>query len=129
MKIIKRSGSEVTFDISKIMAAVAKANKEVVHSERLSDEQIETISDNVESICQEMNRSLNVEEIQDLVEDQIMGMQAFSVARKLRKRAAQHTPNGYRHRLSQALRPVTGRQYGAALGPFPIALQSVRLCA
>ena len=55
MKIIKRSGSEVTFDISKIMAAVAKANKEVVHSERLSDEQIETISDNVESICQEMN--------------------------------------------------------------------------
>ena len=41
MKIIKRSGSEVTFDISKIMAAVAKANKEVVHSERLSDEQIE----------------------------------------------------------------------------------------
>ena len=52
MKIIKRSGSEVTFDISKIMAAVAKANKEVVHSERLSDEQIETISDNVESICQ-----------------------------------------------------------------------------
>lgn len=68
MKIIKRSGSEVTFDISKIMAAVAKANKEVVHSERLSDEQIETISDNVESICQEMNRSLNVEEIQDLVE-------------------------------------------------------------
>ena len=69
MKIIKRSGSEVTFDISKIMAAVAKANKEVVHSERLSDEQIETISDNVESICQEMNRSLNVEEIQDLVEN------------------------------------------------------------
>lgn len=74
MKIIKRSGSEVTFDISKIMAAVAKANKEVVHSERLSDEQIETISDNVESICQEMNRSLNVEEIQDLVENQIMNM-------------------------------------------------------
>ena len=72
MKIIKRSGSEVTFDISKIMAAVAKANKEVVHSERLSDEQIETISDNVESICQEMNRSLNVEEIQDLVENQII---------------------------------------------------------
>ena len=57
------------------------------------------------------------------------GSAAFSVARKLRKRAAQHTPNGYRHRLSQALRPVTGRQYGAALGPFPIALQSVRLRA
>ena len=47
MKIIKRSGSEVTFDISKIMDAVSKANMEVVHSERLSEEQIETISNNV----------------------------------------------------------------------------------
>ena len=82
MKIIKRSGSEVTFDITKIMAAVSKANQEVVHSERLSDEQIKTISDNVESICEEMNRSLNVEEIQDLVENQIMNFRAFSVARK-----------------------------------------------
>ena len=82
MKIIKRSGSEVTFDITKIMAAVSKANREVVHSERLSDEQIQTISDNVESICEEMNRSLNVEEIQDLVENQIMNFRAFAVARK-----------------------------------------------
>ena len=82
MKIIKRSGSEVTFDITKIMAAVSKANQEVVHSERLSDEQIQTISDNVESICEEMNISLNVEEIQDLVENQIMNFRAFAVARK-----------------------------------------------
>ena len=82
MKIIKRSGSEVTFDISKIMAAVAKANQEVVHNERLSDEQIKMISNNVESICQEMHRSLNVEEIQDLVENQIMNLRAFAVARK-----------------------------------------------
>ncbi len=82
MKIIKRSGSEVTFDIAKIMAAVAKANKEVVHNERLSDEQISKISKNVEDICQEMNRSLSVEEIQDLVENQIMNLRAFSVARK-----------------------------------------------
>ena len=82
MKIIKRSGSEVTFDITKIMVAVSKANQEVVHSERLSDEQIQTISDNVESICEEMNRSLNVEEIQDLVENQIMNFRAFAVARK-----------------------------------------------
>jgi hypothetical protein len=81
MKIIKRSGSEVTFDISKIMDAVSKANMEVVHSERLSEEQIETISNNVESICKEMNRSLSVEEIQDLVENQIMNFRAFSVAR------------------------------------------------
>ena len=82
MKIIKRSGSEVTFDISKIMAAVSKANMEFVHSERLSEEQIETISNNVESICKEMNRSLSVEEIQDLVENQIMNLRAFAVARK-----------------------------------------------
>ena len=82
MKIIKRSGSEVTFDISKIMAAVAKANQEVVHNERLSDEQIKMISNNVESICQEMHRSLSVEEIQDLVENQIMNLRAFAVARK-----------------------------------------------
>ena len=82
MKIIKRSGTEVTFDIAKIMAAVSKANKEVVHSERLSDEQIKKISVNVEEICQEMNRSLSVEEIQDLVENQIMNLRAFAVARK-----------------------------------------------
>ena len=82
MKIIKRSGTEVNFDIAKIMAAVTKANNEVVHNERLSDEQIEIISRNVENICKEMNRSLNVEEIQDLVENQIMNFRAFSVARK-----------------------------------------------
>ena len=82
MKIIKRSGTEVTFDIAKIMAAVSKANKEVVHSERLSDEQIKKISVNVEEICQEMNRSLRVEEIQDRGENQIMNLRAFSVARK-----------------------------------------------
>lgn len=82
MKIIKRSGTEVNFDIAKIMAAVTKANNEVVHNERLSEEQIEVISKNVENICQEMNRSLSVEEIQDLVENQIMNLRAFAVARK-----------------------------------------------
>ncbi|MDO5403729.1 MAG: anaerobic ribonucleoside-triphosphate reductase [Eubacteriales bacterium] len=64
------------------MAAVAKANQEVVHNERLSDEQIKMISNNVESICREMHRSLSVEEIQDLVENQIMNLRAFAVARK-----------------------------------------------
>jgi len=82
MKIIKRSGTEVAFDIEKIIAAVAKANKEVAHNERLSDEQIYVISKNIEQICKEMNRSLSVEEIQDLVENQIMNLRAFSVARK-----------------------------------------------
>lgn len=82
MKIIKRSGSEVAFDIEKIIAAVTKANNEVVHNERLSDEQIKIISENVEKICDEMQRSLSVEEIQDLVENQIMNLRAFAVARK-----------------------------------------------
>lgn len=82
MKIIKRSGTEAVFDISKIMAAVAKANLEVTHNERLSEEQIDMISHNVENICEEMHRSLSVEEIQDLVENQIMNLRAFTVARK-----------------------------------------------
>ncbi len=82
MKIIKRSGSEVTFDLEKIIAAVAKANNEVAHNERLSDEQIMVISKNIEQICEEMGRSLSVEEIQDLVENQIMNLRAFAVARK-----------------------------------------------
>lgn len=83
MKIIKRSGTEVTFDIAKIMAAVSKANKEVVHSERLSDEQIKKISVNVEEICQEMNRSLSVEEIQDLVENQIYESESICSGKKI----------------------------------------------
>lgn len=82
MKIIKRSGSEMTFDGQKIVAAVEKANNEVVPSERLSDEQIKEIAKKVEAICESMGRSLNVEEIQDLVENEIMEYRAFSVARK-----------------------------------------------
>ena len=82
MKINKRSGTEVGFDKSKITEAISKANMEAVESERLTEEQIEEITDKVEEICQSKTYTLNVEEIQDLVEDQIMGMQAFSVARK-----------------------------------------------
>lgn len=82
MKIIKRSGAEDTFDAFKIVAAVSKSNIEVPTLERLSDEQIRQIAKNVEQICLEMDRSPNVEEVQDLVEDQIMNMRAFSVARK-----------------------------------------------
>ena len=82
LKIIKRSGKEVGFDISKIMAAVQKANKEVKDSDRMSPEQIDTISNNVEKICLEMSHTPGVEEIQDMVENQIMDQQAFEVARK-----------------------------------------------
>ena len=82
MKIIKRSGAEVTFDSQKISAAVTKANQEVPVKERLSKEQIQDITTIVENICLEMNRSLSVEEVQDLVEEQIMDKRAFGVARK-----------------------------------------------
>ncbi len=82
MKIIKRSGTEVGFDIDKIIAAVRKANKEVVEHERLTEQQIDDISKNVENACQSMNRTLNVEEIQDLVENEIMNIKSFEVARK-----------------------------------------------
>lgn len=82
MKIIKRSGKEVGFDISKIMAAVQKANREVTEAERMSAEQIDEISDNVEKICLDIAHTPSVEEIQDMVENQIMHQQAFEVARK-----------------------------------------------
>lgn len=82
MKIIKRSGTEVGFNIEKIIAAVRKANKEVAESERLTEQKIDEISKNVEQICLNMNRTLNVEEIQDLVENQIMNCKSFEVARK-----------------------------------------------
>ncbi len=82
MKIIKRSGKEVGFDISKIMAAVQKANNEVTDADRMSPEQIDEISNNVEQICVNMAHTPSVEEIQDMVENQIMHQQAFEVARK-----------------------------------------------
>lgn len=81
MKIIKRSGEEVGFDITKIIAAVHKANKEVEPVNRLSAGQIQIISKNVEEICRRSIRALNVEEIQDAVEDEIMQAGAFQVAR------------------------------------------------
>lgn len=82
MKIIKRSGKEVGFDISKIMAAVQKANREVNEADRMTDKQIDVISDNVQTLCMEMTHTPSVEEIQDMVENQIMKQLAFEVARK-----------------------------------------------
>ena len=81
MKIIKRSGAEAIFDANKIAQAVKKANDSVVEAERLSYHQIAHIVEKVEKQCLAVNRSLNVEEIQDLVENAIMREQAFSVAR------------------------------------------------
>lgn len=72
MKIIKRSGAEVDFDPQKIVVAVTKANESVVPSNRMSEVQIRRIAEDVESAALNINRSLSVEEIQDMVEDQIM---------------------------------------------------------
>ncbi len=82
MKIIKRSGAEVDFNPRKIEIAVKKANESVVPSERMSDIQIKRIAEDVESAASNVNRSLSVEEIQDMVEDQIMNQRAFDVARR-----------------------------------------------
>lgn len=82
MKIIKRSGVEAAFDITKILAAVTKANNVVAEDKRLSKEQIEKVGANVEAQCQKISHAVNVEEIQDMVEDQIMAQGAFEVARK-----------------------------------------------
>lgn len=80
MKVIKRNGSEVDFDIRKIVAAVAKANKAAIREE-LTEEQIEEIADYINFKCSKMNRAISVEEMQDMVENQIMAQGAFNVAR------------------------------------------------
>ena len=81
MKIIKRNGSEATFDIMKIIAAVTKANNVVAEEDRMTPMQIRRIAESVENSCLSMNRALSVEEIQDLVEKQIMAHGAFEVAK------------------------------------------------
>lgn len=82
MKIIKRNGQEAIFDKVKITNAIIGANKEVVETERLSEEEIDNITNDIKYKCQKMKRALSVEEIQNLVEDELMKLNAFSVARK-----------------------------------------------
>lgn len=82
MKIIKRNGSEVAFDLSKITNAILAANKEVPADERLSDREVQFASLNVEEECKQLAHTVSVEEIQDFVEDQLMKLDRFSVARK-----------------------------------------------
>ncbi len=81
MKIIKRSGEEQVFDISKIIKAISKANITVDEKYRLSEEQINSIANQVEAICKKKRRASSVEEIQDLVENEIMRTCNFDVAR------------------------------------------------
>ncbi len=82
MKIIKRNGAEVLFDIEKILMAVTKANNAVAENVRMTPLQIQRISQSVQIACEEMGRSPSVEEIQDLVEKAIMAHGAFEVAKE-----------------------------------------------
>ena len=82
MKIIKRNGAEATFDISKIIMAITKANAAVEECDRMSPRQIQRIAESVELSCQSLGRAPTVEEIQDFVEHQIMAHGAFEVAKR-----------------------------------------------
>jgi ribonucleoside-triphosphate reductase len=82
MKIIKRSGKEVAFDVSKISAAIQKANNEVTEEKKLTNGQIMDIASNVEKLCATLTRAASVEEIQDMVEDGLMKAGKYDVARK-----------------------------------------------
>ena len=81
MKIIKRNGTEVPFDITKIIVAVTKANQSVDEQLRLPQEQITQIAGAVTARCQKLNRAVSVEEVQDMVENQLMDVRAHDVAR------------------------------------------------
>ena len=82
MKIIKRNGQEAQFDKTKISSAISKANKEVSGSDMLDKDSINTIADSIEKYASSCGRSLNVEEIQDMVEDHIMDLGKHNLARR-----------------------------------------------
>ncbi|AJC11776.1 ribonucleoside-triphosphate reductase [Berryella intestinalis] len=82
MKIIKRNGSEVPFDVTKIANAIAAANKEVKDSQRLTERQVMYAAANVADLCEASGHTVSVEEIQDMVEDEIMRLDCYEVARK-----------------------------------------------
>ena len=82
MNIIKRSGQEVVFDVEKIVDAIRKANKDVVESERISEDRIAFIASAVTGECLRMGRSVHVEEVQDMVENYLMEGKSYVLARK-----------------------------------------------
>ena len=82
MKIIKRNGSEVVFDVDKIINAITGANGEAPEEARLTEREIRFASLNVEDQCAAAGHTVTVEEVQDLVEDQLMALDHFDVARR-----------------------------------------------
>ena len=82
MKIIKRSGTEVAFDLGKIINAIKGANEEAPAEARLTDRQVTYAAQNVQDACERAGHTVSVEEIQDMVEDEIMKLDCFEVARR-----------------------------------------------
>ena len=82
MKIIKRNGSEVSFDTGKIVNAITGANAEAPEEDRLTEREIQFAALNVEDQCAAAGHTVTVEEVQDLVEDQLMALDHFEVARR-----------------------------------------------
>ena len=81
MKLIKRSGAEETFTAEKISAAIVKANEAVAESERISEQDIKKITERVEKKCEKLRRAVSVEEVQDMVEEEIMRIGAYVLAK------------------------------------------------
>ena len=84
LKVIKRNGEEVSFEISKIKNAITKANNEISHLHQLNPYQIDAIAETIEKQLQELPHAANVEDIQDMVEKGIMEMRGYEVAQKYR---------------------------------------------
>lgn len=118
-KIIKRSGAEVDFDPKKIEIAVKKANESVVPSERMSDIQIKRIAEDVESAATNVNRSLSVEEIQDMVEDQIMNQRCLRCCAQIHNLplSARACEKGEHHRRAD-FKPYRMQQRRGKAGKF-----------
>jgi ribonucleoside-triphosphate reductase len=91
MKVIKRNGSEIEFDPDKIYSAVQKANLEVGERDRLNGIQLAGITVKVADKCKALNRAVNVEEIQEIVESELMGAKAFEVAKRYIRYRYEHT--------------------------------------
>lgn len=101
MKVIKRNGTEVEFDLSKIFNAVFAANKEVGCT--LSEEEVKSIASAVMEVCEELSRAANVEEIQEMVENQLMACGAFDVAKAYIRYRYEHTLRRRQNTTDQAI--------------------------
>ena len=117
MKIIKRNGTEVAFDPEKIANAVRKANNEVSEDNRLTEEQIDKITKKVTALANDLNRAVNVEEVQDFVENQIMSEKAFAVARKYITSAAPTRRTRRSSRSSSATTRKSSRKIPTRIPP------------